>query len=92
MNSTADQNVINAVVVMTDGKNEYPADSDLDSLLDKLTNSGDENGVRVFTIAYGEDADLDTLKKISEATRAAAYDARKPESILKVFADVLSNF
>ncbi len=92
MNSTADPNVINAVVVMTDGKNEYPADSDLNSLLDQLKNSGVENGVRVFTIAYGEDADLGTLKQISEATRAAAYDARKPESILKVFSDVLSNF
>ena len=51
-----------------------------------------ENGVRVFTIAYGPDADLETLKLISEASRAAAYDARNPATIDKVFADVLSNF
>jgi Ca-activated chloride channel family protein len=92
MNSTEDDAKINAVVLMTDGQNEYSPDSDLDGLLDKLNRSGVENGVRIFTIAYGEDADLDTLKKISEATRAAAYDARKPESIDKVFAAVLSNF
>jgi len=92
MTGSEDEDKINAVVLMTDGQNEYTPDSDLGGLLDKLTRSGQENGVRVFTIAYGEDADLDTLKKISEATRAAAYDARKPESINKVFADVLSNF
>src|SRR6478609_1122925 len=92
MTGSEDEDKINAVVLMTDGQNEYTPDSDLDGLLDKLTRSGQENGVRIFTIAYGEDADLGTLQKISEATRAAAYDARKPESINKVFADVLSNF
>jgi Ca-activated chloride channel family protein len=46
----------------------------------------------VFTIAYGPDADLATLQEISEASRAAAYDARNPTSIDKVFSDVLSNF
>ena len=51
-----------------------------------------ENGVRVFTIAYGPDADLETLQQISEASRAAAYDARNPATIDKVFANVLSNF
>ena len=51
-----------------------------------------ENGVRVFTIAYGPDADLATLQQISEASRAAAYDARNPATIDKVFANVLSNF
>ena len=50
------------------------------------------DGVRVFTIAYGPDADLATLQEISEASRAAAYDARNPTSIDKVFSDVLSNF
>ena len=92
MNGTAESDKINAVVVMTDGKNEYPPDSDLPGLLEELSDSSKENGVRVFTIAYGENADLATLQQISEASRAAAYDARKPESIVKVFSDVLSNF
>ena len=51
-----------------------------------------EGGVRVFTIAYGEDADLDSLKRISEASRAAAYDATDPQTIDAVFTNVLSNF
>ena len=46
----------------------------------------------MFTIAYGQDSDLDTVKRISEASRAAAYDATDPQTINAVFTNVLSNF
>ncbi|MCW2687659.1 MAG: uncharacterized protein JWR37_2549 [Mycobacterium sp.] len=88
----AGDNTINAVVVMTDGKNEYPEDNDLDGLIRQLNDQAPEGGIRVFTIAYGEDADLDTVKRISEASRAAAYDATDPQTIDAVFTNVLSNF
>jgi Ca-activated chloride channel family protein len=88
----AGDDTINAVVVMTDGKNEYPDDTDVDGLIRQLGDQALEGGVRVFTIAYGEDADLDTLKRISEASRAAAYDASDPQTIDAVFTNVLSNF
>ena len=91
MNASQDPASINAVVVLTDGRNEY-TDNDLAGLLRDLEASAQENGVRVFTIAYGPDADLETLQQISEASRAAAYDARNPATIDKVFANVLSNF
>jgi Ca-activated chloride channel family protein len=90
--STVDPDKINAVVLLTDGKNEYPKDNDLDGLLRDLDANNLENSVRVFTIAYGEKADLDTLKKISMASRAAAYDARNPASIDDVLVNVISNF
>jgi Ca-activated chloride channel homolog len=44
------------------------------------------------TVAYGQDADLTTVKRISEASRAAAYDATDPQTIDAVFTNVLSNF
>ncbi len=91
MNDSADPDLINAVVMLTDGKNEY-SDDDLSSLVRTLSDSATENGVRVFSIAYGADADLATLQQISQASRAAAYDARKPEAITAVFSSVLSNF
>src|SRR5438067_4596648 len=50
------------------------------------------NPVRVFPIAYGQDADLPTLKRIAEATNATVYDAADPKSINKVFLAVVSNF
>jgi Ca-activated chloride channel family protein len=89
---SADPNRINAVVLLTDGKNEYPKDNDLDSLVKDLDASSVENSVRVFTIAYGEQADLKTLQQISRSARAAAYDASDPTTIDKVLLNVLSNF
>jgi len=91
MNASMDPASINALVVLTDGRNEY-TDNDLTGLISELQSNAQENGVRVFTIAYGPDADLATLQQISEASRAAAYDARNPATIDKVFANVLSNF
>ena len=61
--------------------NEYPDDTDLDGLVRQLGEQAAEGGIRVFTIAYGEDADLDSLERISEASRAAAYDATDPLTI-----------
>lgn len=83
---------INAVVFLTDGKNEYPPDTNLDGLLEDLRSEDESVAVRVFTIGYGDDADLPTLKRIAEASRGAAYDASDPASIDKVFTNVISNF
>lgn len=88
----AGDDTINAVVVMTDGKNEYPPDNDLDGLVRQLHDAAFEGGVRVFTIGYGEDADMKSVSQISEASRAATYDATDPSTIDAVFTSVLSNF
>jgi Ca-activated chloride channel family protein len=88
---SADPSRINAVVVLTDGKNEY-RDNDLNALLSDIDASAHENSVRVFTIAYGDQADLDTLRRISTSSRAAAYDARNPSTITDVLTSVVSNF
>jgi Ca-activated chloride channel family protein len=83
---------INAVVLLTDGKNEYPGDTDLAGLVRSLTAEDESVAVRVFTIGYGDDADLPTLREIAQASRGAAYDASDPASIDKVFTNVISNF
>jgi Ca-activated chloride channel family protein len=86
---------INAVVVLSDGRNEDPRNDDLAGLLDDLraTNEGQTTSpVRVFPIAYGGDADLGVLQQVAEATNAAAYDAGDPRSIIQVFTAVVSNF
>ena len=48
--------------------------------------------MRIFSVAYGEGADLATLRLISEATRAKAYDATAGTNIGTVFTNILSNF
>ena len=92
LRKSASAETISAIVVMTDGRNEYPDDTDLDGLVRQLGDLAAEGGVRVFTIAYGADADLASLERISEASRAAAYDATDPLTIDSVFTNVLSNF
>ena len=90
---------INALVLLTDGKNDDGDTSDdsrqLDGLLTALS-SGTEGTtsrpVRVFPIAYGGDADLGILRQIAEASNGAVYDASDPRSITKVFTAVVSNF
>jgi len=77
---------------LTDGKNEYPADTDLDGLIRQLRGESPDTSVRVFSIAFGEDADLAALRRIGEASGAAAYDAKDAASIDNVFTAVISNF
>ncbi|MEZ5237542.1 MAG: VWA domain-containing protein [Microthrixaceae bacterium] len=94
-----DPALINAVVVLTDGVNDdgEPGDDagELDALLEELGRTSEgENAtpVRVFTIAYGSDADTSALEQISEATNATAYTASDATTIGEVFTAVVSNF
>jgi Ca-activated chloride channel family protein len=95
MKKTFDPARINAVVLLTDGKNDDPRNKDLEGTLNALR--ADSEGVsatpvRLFTIAYGQDADKDVLRRMAEATNAASYDASDPQTINKVFTAVISNF
>jgi Ca-activated chloride channel family protein len=87
-----DRTKINAVVLLTDGKNEYPQDNDLPRLVSDLGGEQTDTSVRVFPIAYGDKADLSVLRQIGQASQAAAYDATDPATIDKVLTAVLSNF
>jgi Ca-activated chloride channel family protein len=71
-----DANAIDAVVLVTDGYNEDEHDTSLPALLAHLTPR-----VHVFTIAFSNDADLATLRKIANATNATAFDSRNPLDI-----------
>ena len=87
-----DPSRINAIVLLSDGQNEYPPDANLDSLLDQLQGESTDTSVRVFPIGYGEGADPAALTAIAEASRGKYYEANDPASIEKVLASVLSNF
>ena len=94
MKANFDPGRINAVVLLTDGRNEDTY-NDLNTTIAKLRAGAEGQSsqpVRLFTIAYGQDADKGTLKRLAEATNAASYDASDPQSIDKVFTAVVSNF
>ena len=98
MKKTFDPARINAVLLLTDGKNEDPRNGGEEALNTLLTalRAGSEglssSPVRLFTIAYGKDAAVETLRRMAEATNAAAYDASDPTTINRIFTAVVSNF
>ncbi|MCI3948457.1 MAG: hypothetical protein K0R11_391 [Acidimicrobiales bacterium] len=86
---------INALLVLSDGRNEDPRNEDIGPLLEDLrstTEGQSSRPVRIFPIAFSGDADLQALSDIAEATDAAAYDATDPTTIDRVFTAVVSNF
>jgi Ca-activated chloride channel homolog len=85
---------INAVVVLSDGEDDGSGSSlaELLAVLETGAEGATVRDVRVFLIGFGEDANMTTLRRIAEATDAAAYDATDPGSIHKVFQSVVSNF
>ncbi|WP_052685345.1 protein kinase domain-containing protein [Lentzea aerocolonigenes] len=98
MRQNLDRKAINAVVLLTDGRNDKSTGLNLDQLLDRIKITADAEPVRVFTIAYGfasdEDArGRDELRKIAEATAAGAYEAKDPGTIADdLVAAITSNF
>jgi Ca-activated chloride channel family protein len=99
MIASYDPTLINAVVLLTDGRNEDGQNTDdqrqladLLKYLQEQTQGENAKPVRLFTIAYGADADTTVLKSMSEASSGAAYNASDPKTINKVFTQVVSNF
>ncbi|MEV6237450.1 protein kinase [Lentzea sp. NPDC051838] len=98
MRQNLDRKAINAVVLLTDGRNDKSTGLNLDQLLDRIKVTADAEPVRVFTIAYGFASDEDArgreeLKKIADATAAGAYEAKDPSTIADdLVAAITSNF
>jgi Ca-activated chloride channel family protein len=98
MTDAYDPAAINAVVLLTDGVNDDGDPNDdadqLDQLIRTLRGGEGVNAktVRVFPIAYGQDADTATLRRIAEASNGALYSASNPATINDVFTAVVSNF
>jgi Ca-activated chloride channel family protein len=87
-----DTTKINAVLLLTDGICEDdPPGCDLDALV-RYLGSDEREVVRVFAVAYGEDASIQDLTAITNASRARLYQATDPLTIERVFEQVISNF
>jgi len=74
----ADPQRINTVVLLTDGYNEDEHDNNRAALIAHLAKNPN---IRVFTIAFSNDADIATLRMIAQATNAWTYDARDPSDL-----------
>ncbi|MCX4471618.1 substrate-binding and VWA domain-containing protein [Micromonospora sp. NBC_01655] len=86
-----DQSRINALVVLTDGKNEYNKDNKLAKLLQDVALDPDRP-VKIFCIAFDEQSDFATLDRIAKASAGKAFDARDPAKIDDAFVKLVSSF
>jgi Ca-activated chloride channel family protein len=83
---------IKAVVVLTDGMDNRSS-LHIDQLVNAISASGENagNAVKVFTIAYGSDADASGLTKIASATGGQEYTGT-PQNIQQVFVQISEFF
>ncbi|WP_433261686.1 extracellular solute-binding protein [Micromonospora vinacea] len=82
---------INAIVVLTDGKNEYSKDNDLARLLGEVA-LDPQRPVKVFCIAFDRESDFATLDRIAKASSGKAFDATDPAKIDEAFVKLVSSF
>lgn len=79
-----------AVVVLSDGKDTESSHSILD-VMAKLPNSEAAEGTRIFTIAYGNEADKEVLKRISELSNGRTFSGGT-EEIEKIYNSIAAYF
>jgi Ca-activated chloride channel family protein len=76
--------------VLSDGEDTDSALA-LDALLRQIGSGAERQGVRVFTIGYGEGAHRDVLERIADATQARFYQGN-PGNIRTVFREISTFF
>lgn len=89
---TADDDHINAVVVLTDGEDTNSGRS-AQQVVDRLRQEGraESNGVRVFTIAYGSEPNARVLKRFADASGGKAF-VGNTDDIEQVYRSISSFF
>lgn len=91
LEQSGDPDHIRAVVVLSDGQ-DTASQASVDQLIAEIGRSGESgDSIKVFTIAFGDDADIDILTRISESTGARMYEGR-PENINRIYAEIATFF
>jgi len=92
LQQNGDPKHIRAVVVLTDGQDTASTGS-LDDVLAKITAAQGEGGnsIKLFTIAFGSDADKGVLKRLADPTGGKQYES-SPENIQKIYDDIATFF
>lgn len=82
---------IQAIVVLSDGDDTESEMTRLE-LLEQIRASGEGGDtIKIFTIAFGEDANESVLRQISEATGAKVYKG-DPQTIQEVYSQIATFF
>jgi Ca-activated chloride channel family protein len=79
------------VVLLSDGKNEAKGSPTRTDMLSQLPEGTEASGTKIFTIAYGDDADLDLLKTLANRTNALSLSGTEKD-ILEIYLAISSYF
>jgi len=92
LEANGDPDHIRAIVVLSDGVDQ-DSSSTLDELIRAIGSTGEESGraIKVFTIAFGEDADPAVLKEIAEATGGQQYNS-DPQNVSQIYGEIATFF
>ncbi len=87
-----DPDHIRSIVVLTDGQDTLSSYA-LDEVMNQINASSSEGGnaIKVFTIAFGDNADKDILIRLAEPTGGKQYDS-SPENIQKIYDEIATFF
>jgi Ca-activated chloride channel family protein len=88
LEANADPKHIRAVVVLSDG-DDTASFSDLNEVMAQIGDIGEEGGnaIKLFTIAYGDNASVDILRQMAESTGGRQYEG-DPATINQVYAEI----
>jgi Ca-activated chloride channel family protein len=83
---------IKAIVVLTDGQ-DTKSSLKVGQLVNRVTASGEDAGeaIKIFTIAYGTDADTNALTQIASKTGGQEYSGT-PQNIQEVYQQISEFF
>jgi len=92
LQAEGDPKHIRAVVVLTDGQ-DTASSATLQQVVDQIQASESEGGnaIKIFTIAFGDDADKEVLKSIANPSGGKQYDS-SPETIQKIYDEIATFF
>lgn len=92
LQSEGDPKHIRAIVVLSDGE-DTSSSATLQNVIDEIqgTESEGGNAIKVFTIAFGSDADKETLQGIADPSGGKEYDS-SPDTIQKIYDEIATFF
>ena len=92
LQANGDPRHIRAVVVLTDGQ-DTASQANLDDMMSQINAAQGEGGnsIKLFTIAFGDDADKGVLEQMADPTGGKEYDS-SPENIQKIYDDIATFF
>ncbi|MDL4820212.1 substrate-binding and VWA domain-containing protein [Actinomadura opuntiae] len=88
MRRTYRPEMVNTVLLFTDGRNDDPGGPSLDRTVAALrAERRATRPVQIIVIGFGPDVDTAELRRLAGATGGSVYTARAPQDILRIFGE-----